>query len=110
MVPSGNRIGFKRAKSELLEALEDPATLVHDQRTDKEAQNLLFSEQVTVAEVVAIVRSARGNEHEERDHDQAPGVSVHVIKTSHGGTRWYIKWYVLRGTTHILSVHEQQPR
>jgi hypothetical protein len=103
MVQSVKTIGFKLAQVRLVSALETGA-FVNVMRAEP-GKNLLAEGQITVPDVVAIVKRARGNNYREEPEDSGEPYNVHMLKDVRvGGMSWYIKWYV-EGITVVISVH-----
>ena len=85
------RIGFREARRRLCDALRNPTTIVHEERSDQEEKNLLAT--------------ANGNDYQETAHHQDASVVVHIIQHQHQGLPWYIKWYCLEPNVVFISVH-----
>jgi hypothetical protein len=99
------KIGFKEARRRLCQALQNPTSIVHEQRGDQEEKNLLATGVVTPREVLNVVRAATGNDYEEDVHHQDASVVIHVISRTHQGLEWYIKWYFVEPNVIFISVH-----
>jgi len=102
---AAGRIGFRKARQRLCEALRNPRTIVHEPRTDQAKKNLLANGVVTCAEVLAVARAANGTDYKEDAHDQDASIVVHIIRRAHQGIDWYIKWYCIEPNVTFISVH-----
>jgi len=96
-----NALGFSAAKRKLLAALAS-GDFQHEVRDAIDVKNVLATGQLSVAELVAIVRRANGLEHSTSPHHGDASIMVHVFRT--GG--WYIKFYFLDPSTFFISVHQ----
>lgn len=94
-------MGFSAAKRKLLAALAS-GDFQHEVRDAIDVKNVLATGQISVAELVVIVRRANGLEHSTSPHHGDASITVHVLKT--GG--WYIKFYFLNPSTFFISVHQ----
>jgi len=94
------RMGFKQAKFAVLMALEK-GDFLHEARNNINEKNWLKTGQVSVSEVVEIIKICNGNHHTESPHHWISSVTVHVIKRD----GWYIKFYFLEPNTYFISVH-----
>ena len=93
--------GFIAAKQAVIAALQS-GLFQHEARRQIDLKNLLQAGAVSPAEVEAIVRRAKGSEHQCSPHHQAPSVDVHLI-VSQGS---YIKFYFIDDPdTMFISVH-----
>jgi hypothetical protein len=100
-------MAFSSAKRALLAALE-AGTFLHEAREVSSEKNLLAVGDVTVEEVIAVVRRARGRDYSASPHHWSPDTEVHVFRPIVDGTRWYVKAYFLEepaGTAVFISVH-----
>lgn len=101
------KIGFKRAKRELIAALSstEPGTIQHEYRSDSDEKNLLREGKVSPEEVLQVVAGSQGGDHTKSRHHADPGIAVHIIKRTAAGVHWYVKWYVIDPETWFISVH-----
>ncbi|WP_101759910.1 hypothetical protein [Oceanicoccus sp. KOV_DT_Chl] len=97
-------MGFKGAKKQVLECLENGSVL-HQERVDIDVKNLLAVGQVSLDEVAAIIGRSRGDSYSSSPHHQVEEVEVHIIETWFGGEEWYIKWYFVEPNSVFISVH-----
>ena len=79
--------------------------VVHEARNDIDIKNLLEVGDVSIEEVVQVLKGSRGNEYESSPHHMDQSIDVHVIKTSYQSMRWYIKWYFVEPDAVFISVH-----
>jgi hypothetical protein len=101
-------MGFSSAKRTLLSALE-AGNIQHEARDVLSEKNLLAVGDVSVGEVIAMVRRARGPDYSVSPHHWDAGTEVHVFRPMVGGTRWYVKVYFLEepeGTAVFVSIHQ----
>jgi hypothetical protein len=99
------RIGFRAARRRLCEALQDPSTIIHEERSHQEEKNLIATGEVTPIDLLEVARAANGNDYQEAPHHQDASVVVHIIEREHQGVAWYIKWYCLEPNVVFISVH-----
>jgi hypothetical protein len=100
-------MGFSSAKRALLTALE-AGNIQHEARDVLSEKNLLAVGDVSVGEVIAMVRRARGPDYSVSPHHWDAETEVHVFRPMVGGTRWYVKVYFLEepeGTAVFVSIH-----
>jgi len=100
-------MGFSSAKRALLAALE-AGNFQHEAREVLSEKNLLAVGDVSVDEVIGIVRRARGTDYSASPHHWDPGTEVHVFQPTVEGARWYVKAYFLEkpeGTAVFISIH-----
>lgn len=97
-------MGFKKAKTKLLQALSS-GTFLHEVRDAIEEKNLLSTGDVSANDVIDIVKRCNGTHHTMSAHHQVPGVTVHILKRD----GWYIKFYFLEPDTYFISVHQSEP-
>lgn len=85
----------------------------HEPRKSFVGKNLLATGDVSVAEVVELLRRCRGDQHQVSPYHFDPTLDVHVFEPVRLGTRWYIKLYfpgeepdaAQEDLTMIISVH-----
>lgn len=95
------RLGFKKAKGLVLECI-DEGRVNHVIRDHIDVKNLLFTGQVSEADIRAVIARSSGRNYESREHHQVKGLEVHILKAN----GWYIKWYFLEPDSWFISVHE----
>lgn len=95
---------FSQARRQVIQCLESGHVL-HEARSNIDVKNLLQVGAVTSAEVVQILKKARGNEHSYSPHHMDANVDVNIVKTSYQGQNWYIKWYFIEPDAVFISVH-----
>ena len=99
-------MGFRDAKRQLIECLLDGRIDHELERSEIDVKNLLVTGAASADEVAEVIRRCRGNEYECSPHHFDEKIDVHIVKTTHGGTSWYIKWYYLDPNVMFISVHE----
>jgi hypothetical protein len=99
-------MGFREVKSKVIECL-DNGDVLHEERDDIDVKNLLSTGAISLSEVMTIIGRARGNTYSSSSHHYDAKIDVHVIKTTHSGQHWYIKWYFTEPDCVFISVHEQ---
>jgi hypothetical protein len=100
-------MGFTAAKRALLTALET-GNFQHEAREVLNEKNLLAVGDVSVHEIIEIVRRARGPDYPASPHHWNPSTEVHVLRPTVEGIRWYVKVYFLEeleGTAVFISIH-----
>jgi len=97
-------MGFKDVKSKVLQCLSTGSVL-HEEREYIDTKNLLSTGVVSVSEVANIIGRARGNSYSCSPHHFDAKIDVHVIKTKHLSSCWYIKWYFVEPDCVFISVH-----
>ncbi len=91
---------FKRAKSELIQAIHAETYLI-EYRSDR-GKNLLPSmDRETAAEIVG---RTKGNQASSSAHHEAPALTVWVFKPEFQGESWYVKFYFTANTV-VISFH-----
>jgi len=98
-------MAFRAVKHKVIECLNKGCVL-HEERGDIDVKNLLSTGVVSIDEVTTIIGRARGNSYSSSPHHYDSTIDVHVIKTSHSGQRWYIKWYFTEPDCIFISVHK----
>jgi len=87
---------FRTARSLAIEGLlRDDFS--HAERKDREIKNLLTSSTrpVSPADVVAMLKACRGNQHSSRPLRGVSNLPLHEFKPIWNGVPWYIKLYFL---------------
>jgi hypothetical protein len=101
------RVSFSSAKRAVLAALE-AGNFQHEAREVLSEKNLLAVGEISVSDVVSVVRRSRGTDYTASPHHWDPDVEVHVFRPTVEGTRWYVKAYFLEepeGTAVFISIH-----
>lgn len=101
-------MGFNDARKALIKALE-AGDYQHELRDTLSEKNLLAVGEVSEADVIRMLRRARGDQHSSAPHDWDPETTVHVFRPDVGGETWYVKAYFLdppAGFAVIISVHK----
>lgn len=93
--------GFKRAKHDLLSALQT-GNYLHAVRGSVEVKNLLATAEVSVQEVIGIIEQCSGKHHRSSPHHAVPEIEVHVLAKN----PWYIKFYFIEPDAWFISVHK----
>ncbi len=98
-------MAFRQVKSKVIECL-DNGYVLHEERDDIDVKNLLSTGVISLNKVASIIGRARGNNYSSSPHHYDKEIEVHVIKTTHSGQHWYIKWYFTEPDCIFISVHE----
>jgi hypothetical protein len=98
------KLGFRDVRQRVLDALLS-GRVIHAFRRDRQEKNLLDMGVLCPADVVDIVRKARGNEHACSPHHRDPSTDVHVLRRA----GWYLKFVLLDDHVEFLSVHRSEP-
>lgn len=76
-----------------------------EHRAVREGKNLLDTGEVTLADVIGLVKRCRGYDHSEEPHHADPGTTCHIFRPiGADGTRWYIKLYFVDDEDGVLAV------
>jgi hypothetical protein len=100
-------MGFTSAKRALLATLRT-GDFQHEVREVLSEKNLLAVGDVSVEEVIWIVRRTRGADCSASPHHWDPDTDVHLFRPIVDGTRWYVKAHFLEepeGTAVFISIH-----
>lgn len=97
-------MGFKEIKIKIIECLNNGHVL-HEERNNIDVKNLLATGAVTLNDITSIIGRSRGDAYSCSPHHFDAKIEVHVIKTSHSGQSWYIKWYFVEPDCVFISVH-----
>ncbi len=97
-------MGFNGVKRQVLECLSN-GNVLHQERQEIDVKNRLAVGQITLDEVASVIGRAKGSDHSVSPHHQVKDIAVHIVKTWHGGQRWYIKWYFVEPNSVFISVH-----
>ena len=104
----GDSTGFDEAVRLTIEALRDGG-FQHEPRPFASGKNLLATGEMTVAEVIRLLRRCPGTRYEVSVHHIDPTLEVNIFKPTAAGVRWYIKSYLVESdeiTVIFISVHE----
>ncbi len=94
-------MGFREAKFLVVQALES-GTFDHEVRNDIDDKNLLSSGDVSVDELLDVVRRCNGSHHTMSQHHFIEDIEVHIFRRD----GWYIKFYFITPDTYFISVHK----
>lgn len=100
-------MGFNEAARLTIEALRD-GRFQHEPRPLASGKNLLASGGISVDDVIRLIRRCPGARYEASPHHDDPTQEVNVFQPTSGGTRWYIKSYLVETddiTAIFISVH-----
>ncbi len=89
-VQFGGAMGFKAVKKQVIDCL-NKGLISHEMRNDIDIKNLLAIGEVTLEQVVDVLRRARGDNYSTSPHHLDRSIDVHIIKSLYAGERWYIK-------------------
>tara|TARA_R110002072_G_scaffold302924_1_gene489830 strand:- start:714 stop:1013 length:300 start_codon:yes stop_codon:yes gene_type:complete len=95
---------FKDIKHQVIQCLVE-GDILHEARGSIDTKNLLKTGTISIEDVIAILRTSRGNEYESSPHRMDQNIDVHVIKTLYKCDHWYIKWYFIEPNAVFISVH-----
>jgi len=98
-------MAFREVKSKVIECLENGCVL-HEERNNIDVKNLLSTGAISINEVTTIIGRARGNSYACSSHHYDAKIDVHILKTTHSGQQWYIKWYFIEPDCVFISVHK----
>jgi len=98
-------MGFRKAKKQLIECLENEQIQHVMDRSNIDIKNRLVTGEVSAKQLANIVGRARGSNYESRPHHFDASIDVHIIAIKHDGVRWYIKWFYLEPDVVFISVH-----
>jgi len=97
-------MGFKDSKRRVIDCLNNGLVL-HEQRNNINIKNLLAVGQVSLDQIIEILRRSRGDSYSTSPHHYDANIEVHVVKTCHSDKDWYIKWYFIEPNSIFISVH-----
>ena len=97
-------MGFKDSKQKAIECLNN-GLVSHELRNDINTKNLLAIGQVSLEQVIVILKQSRGGSYSSSPHHYDASVDVHIVKTHYFGNNWYIKWYFIETNCIFISVH-----
>ncbi|MCX7099078.1 MAG: hypothetical protein NTV43_14350 [Methylococcales bacterium] len=80
-------MGFKDARQRVIACLKS-GNVKHEIRNGIDIKNLLATGELDAEELAAILRQAKGNEHQSSPHHCAASIEVHIVKTKHSGRNW----------------------
>lgn len=97
-------MGFKQVIGQVIGCL-DSGCIEHEARDDIDVKNLLFTGEVSIADVRSFLSRASGTNYSCSPHHSCADIDVHVVKVTRSGKSWYIKWYFLDPDAVFISVH-----
>lgn len=100
-------MGLRDVRVLLVDALES-GRYQHQARQVQSEKNLLATEEVSAAEVVALLHRCRGSEYSTSPLHFDPATTCHVFRPVQRGERWYIKAYFLSHDAVFISVHRAE--
>ena len=111
------RLGFRLAREKTVAALRaGPQFILFEERESRGSKNLLDSGEVSLEQVIFLLRVCRGShdQYRETPHHFVPEIPVHEFKPVRQGVRWYIKVYFMEGVEELepaifISVHKSNP-
>ena len=96
-------LGLKDIREKVIDCLES-GRIQHD--TDRsgniDEKNLLVTGQVSVEEVIVLIKKTKGGQFETSKHHLDKTIDVYVFKPS----GWYIKCYFIEPDIFFISVHK----
>jgi hypothetical protein len=98
------RIGFKAAKKQVLACIEQ-GLVSHEVRRQIDDKNYLFSGNASLTDIKQIISRCSGTQYISSPHHLNEDIEVHIVKTTFGYRRWYIKWYFLEPNVVFIGVH-----
>ena len=104
-------MGFKKVRQEAIRALEE-GRVQHEARDEVDEKNLLLTGEVSVDQVVRLLRACQGTQYSCAPHHVVREIDVHVFKPhtrlepKGDRKRWYIKLYFLEPDVWFISVHQ----
>lgn len=97
-------MGFKQAKRDAIQCLEQ-GNVRNEERNSIDTKNLFATSEVSISEMINILKLARGNQYESTPHHYDSNIMVHIITTTYSVLSWYIKWYFIEPDCIFISVH-----
>lgn len=97
-------MGFKQAKKQVITCLNN-GQFFHEARGDIDVKNLLATGAILATDVADMLGRAGGDSYSTSRHHFDGMVDVHVIKRSHLGKDWYVKWYFSEPDAVFIRVH-----
>ena len=100
-------MGFKDVRARIILSRIE-GHFQHEERAQAEGKNLLATGDISVEEIIELLRRCRGNQHQTGRHHSDSTQVIHIFKPTINSIRWYIKAYIVDqdGVTAIfISVH-----
>lgn len=96
-------MGFRETRAEVIERLKN-GHIQHDMSRSGEidVKNLMLVGEISVDEVIELLKKVRGTEYSSSPHHSVSGIDVHIFKPE----GWYIKCYFLDPDVVFISVHK----
>jgi hypothetical protein len=101
------KLGFRAALDRLLAALEAGAFGFPFDEV-RAGKNLLQTGDISITELVVILKRCRGTDYAESPHHWDPGLPCHIFKPTSDGCRWYVKCCFIEQDTLLISVHRSE--
>jgi hypothetical protein len=100
-------LGFKEEKARAIQKILEGKVYHVPREFDKNeyAQGLLSDEQV-----IAIIKSCKGDRYEMLPHHAIKSVAVHILKPAGKYDGYYVKFYFLEPDVCFISVHRSEYR
>lgn len=102
-------MGFKKIRSLAIQVIQE-GRVQHEARDEIDEKNLLLMGDVTIEQVIRLLKACRGTQYSSSTHHMVPDITVHVFKpeVSLGlrKDRWYIKLYFMEPDVWFISVHK----
>ncbi len=95
---------FQEVRSKVIQSLVH-GTYFTEARADREVKNWLYSNRVSEAEVVEMIKACTGRDHEASPHHKDAKIVVHILKPQGRFRGWYLKFYFVDPDTVFISVH-----
>ena len=97
-------MGFNDVKQKVIGCLSK-GLIFHEQRNKISIKNLLAIGQVSILQVIDILKASRGNNYSSSPHHYDTSIDVLVVTVHYSGKDWYIKWYFIEPNCIFISVH-----
>lgn len=83
----------------------DPGFVHHEVRRQIDKKNYLFSGNASLTDIKQIISRCSGIHYSSSPNHLNEDIEVHIVKTTFGYRRWYIKWYFLEPNVVFIGVH-----
>ncbi len=100
-------MGLREARTRFIRALRD-GDFDYAARPAQAEKNLLSVGEVSVDEIVEVLKCCRGGDYRESPHHFDAATIVHQFTPRVTGERWYIKGYFKDMTLIVISVHRSE--
>ncbi len=103
-------VGFRAVRAADIKAIE-AGEVEHEARDETvDDKNLLLTGEVTLDDVVRLLKKCRGPQYSHSPHHSKPEIDVHVFKPieqlpGDSSREWYIKLYFVEPAVWFISVH-----